>query len=168
MLAFTLYFSLYVKYTIFCTAIKHFYLSPAGPGHTLDRAENVGNQQAPVFRWHFVQKVNCIINCAHSIYRTTNKSSACTTQFNNSKLPASYIHFHTIGIQYPARIDLRAKSAIPSRPPCVPCLCHRCEERGGGGRGSKFTFECLYSREIHLPSTQWAPGSEIKSAAIVQ
>ena len=126
------------------------------------------NQQAPVFRWHFVQKVNCIINCAHSIYRTTNKSSACTTQFNNSKLPASYIHFHTIGIQYPARIDLRAKSAIPSRPPCVPCLCHRCEERGGGGRGSKFTFECLYSREIHLPSTQWAPGSEIKSAAIVQ
>ena len=125
------------------------------------------NQQAPVFRWHFVQKVNCIINCAHSIYRTTNKSSACTTQFNNSKLPASYIHFHTIGIQYPARIDLRAKSAIPSRPPCVPCLCHRCEE-WGGGRGSKFTFECLYSREIHLPSTQWAPGSEIKSAAIVQ
>ena len=126
------------------------------------------NQQAPVFLWHFVQKVNCIINCAHSIYRTTNKSSACTTQFNNSKLPASYIHFHTNGIQYPARIDLRAKSAIPSRPPCVPCLCHRCEEWGVGGRGSKFTFECLYSREIHLPSTQWAPGSEIKSAAIVQ
>ena len=119
------------------------------------------NQQAPVFRWHFVQKVNCIINCAHSIYRTTNKSSACTTQFNNSKLPASYIHFHTIGIQYPARIDLRAKSAIPSRPPCVPCLCHRCEEWGVGGRGSKFTFECLYSREIHLPSTQWAAGSEM-------
>ena len=112
------------------------------------------NQQAPVFRWHFVQKVNCIINCAHSIYRTTNKSSACTTQFNNSKLPASYIHFHTNGIQYQARIDLRAKSAIPSRPPCVPCLCHRCEEWGVGGRGSKFTFECLYSREIHLPSTQ--------------
>ena len=36
-------------------------------------------------------------------------------------------------------------------PPCVSCLFHRCE---GGGEPSKFTFQCLYSSQIHLTNYQ--------------